>query len=72
MRFLWVTMLVMLRFQASSLSDARSLMAHIEATWLILYPEENAFNLIYLKKTCFEIFGDILNFSKIREYTNNF
>ena len=24
------------------------------------------------KKTCFEIFGDILNFSKIREYTNNF
>ena len=27
---------------------------------------------IVWKKTCFAIFGDILNFSKIREYTNNF
>ena len=31
MRFLWVTMLVMLRLQASSLCDARSLMLRLQA-----------------------------------------
>ena len=52
----------MLRFQASSLS--RCFKPHIT--------QENAYNLIHLKKYVFEIFGEIFHFSKIREYTNIF
>ena len=33
---------------------------------------ENAYNLIHLKKYVGEIYGEIVYFSKIREYTNNF